>query len=397
MRLNLTHNTVAGLKPPPRGQADYWDTRTPGFGVRVSTGGAKTYVMMYRANGRKRRMVIGRFPVMGLADARDKARKYLGQVAAGEDPGAEKQAQRQGETFAELAALYLERWAAEHKKASSASEDKRMLEADLAAWNERKLETIGRADVIALLDRIVARGASIQANRTRALISKLFNFAIARGLVEHNPASHIPRPTAERTRDRVLSADEIRVLWLAAEHERPKVAALFKLALLTAARRTEILGMRWDEIDIASGWWTIPRERSKNGLAHRIPLVPCAVEVLRGLQLTSDDEFVFPGGRLERPVMNPQKWLRRIREVTGIANFRLHDLRRTVASNLTALGVPRLTVSKLLNHAEAGVTAVYDRHSYDGEKRAALLRWETRLREIVSGRSASAQVIALRA
>jgi integrase len=241
--------------------------------------------------------------------------------------------------------------------------------------------------MIGLRDEIASRGAAVQANRVRALISKMFNFAIGRSLTEHNAAHQIPRPTAERSRDRMLSSVEIRALWLASEGEPPKVCSLFKLAFLTAARRTEILGMRWDEVDFVGGWWTIPASRSKNSLAHRIPLGRGALETLRMLaeEPHSEHEYVFKGGRIGQPITNPQKWLRRIRERTGIEDFRLHDIRRSVASNLTALGVPRLTVSKLLNHVESSVTAVYDRHSYDPEKRAALLRWERRLGEIVMG------------
>jgi integrase len=398
MKANLTHAFVEAVKSPAGGQLDYWDAKTPGFGLRVSQGGSKTWLVRYYQNDHKRRLGLGRWPGMSLADARTAARRYLGQVANGNDPAVAKAEAKREPTFEELAALYLEHHAAQHKKPRSAAEDARMLRSDVAVWNERKLSAIKRADVIALLDEIVTRGAAIQANRVRALISKMFNFAIGRALIEHNPAHQIPRPTAERSRDRVLSADEIRALWLAVKDEPPKVSSLFKLAFLTAARRTEILGMRWDEIDFAGGWWTIPASRSKNGLAHRIPLVGGALETLRTLeaQPPQEREYVFNGGRLGQPVANPQKWLQRIREGTSIEDFRLHDIRRSVASNLTALGVPRLTVSKLLNHVETSITAVYDRHSYDAEKRVALVRWERRLREIVALRQETGKIVALR-
>jgi integrase len=289
--------------------------------------------------------------------------------------------------FAQFADLYIERHAMLRKKPRSVAEDRHMLALDLLpAWKYRRISKVGRRDVIALLDGIVARGAPIQANRVQALISKMFNFAVGRGLVDSNPAYRVPRSAPEHSRDRVLSDGEIRLLWRTLDGEQTRVAAAFKLALLTAARRSEVLGMRWGELDFDAGWWTIPAEPSKNGLSHRVPLVPAALPLLHALKEGSHDpEVVFLGGRLGRPVANPQKWLARIRRRAQLNDFRLHDLRRTVASNLTALGVPRLVVGKLLNHVETGVTAVYDRHSYDQEKRGALLKWERRLTEIITG------------
>jgi integrase len=259
----------------------------------------------------------------------------------------------------------------------------------LPKWRNRKAHEIRRADVLALLDAIVDRGAPVMANRTRALISKIFNFGIKRGVVEVNPAAGVENPGHERQRDRVLSEDEIQILWAALEHEPPRVAAIFRLGLLTAQRRSEILGMRWSELDLDAGWWTIPAERSKNNLAHRVPLAPQAATLLREIKGASLDEtLVFRGGRIGQPLANLQKPMRRIKRVSGI-DFKFHDLRRTTASHMTGIGVPRLVVSKILNHVERGITAVYDRHSYDAEKRRALLKWETWLNELLFGRGAS--------
>jgi integrase len=273
-----------------------------------------------------------------------------------------------------------------------------MIDKDLLPlWRHRKVSSIGRRDVIGLLDSVVARNAPIKANRLKALTSKIFAFALTRELVEYNPALGIPRPAPEHSRERVLSEDEIRHLWVALDAEPTHVAAAFKLLLLTAARRSEVLGMTWHEINLDGALWTLPAARSKNSTEHRIPLVPAAVALLHGIKDQSpDDEFVFPGGRSGCPVANPQKWLARLRKRAGIDDFRLHDLRRSVASHMTALGVPRLVVSKLLNHAESGVTSVYDRHSYDHEKRSALLSWERKLNQIVAGTLPVEKVTAIR-
>ena len=146
-------------------------------------------------------------------------------------------------------------------------------------------------------------------------------------------------------------------------------------------------GAAWAELDLGSAWWTIPAERSKNGLAHRVPLSPQAVRILKPWRETTDDsQWVFPSSRQKGPhIAHAQKAIERIVRASGV-QFRGHDLRRTAASLMVGAGVPRLVVSKILNHVETGVTAVYDRHGYDLEKRAALDVWGQRLDQIVSGK-----------
>jgi len=402
MKVNITSSFAEAVKPPAAGQIDCWDRKTSGFGLRVSMGGTKTWIVRYRQDGSRRRYLLGRFPQVSLADARQAARRYLGEVATGKDPAAERAQAKAEPTFAELATLYLERHAALHNKPRTVAEATRILRADiLPVWGQRKISSIGRKDIIALLDDIVARGAPIEANRVRALLSVMFGFALDRELVDAHPAYRIRRPAPEHSRDRVLSDDEIRQFWQALENEPLRVAAGFKLALLTAARSSEVFGMTWSEVDLDGGWWTLPAERSKNGKAHRIPLVASALTLLRALQNESKGcELVIRPGKLGRgswrPLRCPRNWLADIRRSAGLAHFTTHDLRRTVASKMTELGIPRLTVSKLLNHAEAGVTHVYDRHTYDAEKRAALLKWERRLTEIVEGATAPTKVVAIR-
>jgi integrase len=184
----------------------------------------------------------------------------------------------------------------------------------------------------------------------------------------------------------VLAEEEIRAVWKTLDGERPMIAALFRLRLLTAQRGGELHGARWEEMDLASGWWTIPAERSKNGLARRVPLSPQAVRVLKEWRPNvRDSPWVFPASRKGLHIAHAQKAIERIVEASKV-EFRGHDLRRTAASLMVGAGVPRLVVSKILNHVETGVTAVYDRHSYDLEKRAALDFWGRRLEAIVRGR-----------
>ncbi|MGO9264366.1 MAG: tyrosine-type recombinase/integrase [Candidatus Binataceae bacterium] len=387
MRHSLTAAFIESIKPTDK-RADYWDKKLPGFGLRVTENGVKTWTAMYRHGRRLRRLTIGGYPAISLADARDAAKRALRDAQLGADPASAKREARDAESFQELAHLYLERHAKIKKR--SWQEDERIIKSELVpAWGNWKVADIERKDVIALLDKIVERGAGVMANRTRALISKIYNFAILdRGMVEHNPAYKVANPGEEHQRDRVLGNAEIRALWKALDGEPIQIAAPFRLALLTAQRRGEVLGMAWSELDLDGGWWTIPAERAKNKLTHRVPLAPQALAILRERRagVAMDTPYVFPGPR-HKPISNPQKWLRRIKKISGI-EFKFHDLRRTAASLMTGIGIERLVVSKILNHVERSITAVYDRHSYDNEKRAALLKWDIRLGEIVTGQGA---------
>ncbi|MEM7481064.1 MAG: tyrosine-type recombinase/integrase [Acidobacteriota bacterium] len=378
--IHLTDRRLQALEAG-RYQVDYWDESLPGFGVRVSPSGRKSFVVMYYAASGKRRMTLGPYPALGLADARQRAKAVLYDVALGNDPHLQKQAERHAETFDELAAEFLERHSKPKKR--SWQEDERLIEKELKPhWKGRKARDIGRRDVILVLDRIAERGAPIMANRTRALISTMFNFGIGRDIVEQNPTIGVPRPGKERQRDRVLNEAEIRTLWQTLDTQEPVMAATFKMRLLTAQRGIEVLTMRWE--DIEGDWWTIPGSAAKNGLAHRVPLSPQALALIEELRsITGDSPWVFESQR--RPgthIKAVQKAAERVAQDSGVS-FVCHDLRRTAASFMTSAGISRLVVSKILNHVESGVTAVYDRHSYDAEKRQALVLWGDRLERIL--------------
>ena len=388
-KTNLTARTLEALKPLARGQVDYWDASLPGFGVRVSPGGRKAWVLMYRIGSRKRRLTLGTYPPMMLADARDEAKAALLTVQKGSDPAAEKFEWRKAQTFAQLAELYLEKHAKPNKK-SWRLDEKALWRDVIPRLGNRRAREITRRDIRDLLDDIKARGSPIQANRTFEIMRKLFNWAIAEDYLPDSPCQKISKPAKENRRDRVLKEDEIRAVWQAMEAEQPLVAALFKLRLLTAQRGGEVASMRWEDIDFPTSWWTIPGERTKNGLSHRVPLSPLALEILDRLKTERlEPPWIFPSPKPGRHLEHMVQATRRIRNRSGV-EFVPHDLRRTAASYMTGMGMPRLTVKKILNHVESDVTATYDRHSYDQEKRQALEAWGQRLEEIVSGRAVAA-------
>ena len=310
-------------------------------------------------------------------------------------------AARGGARFAEVARAYLERHAKPRKR--SWREDARILARDvLPRWGARCARSITAREVRELLDAIVDRGAPIQANRTFAVVRRIFNWAAApdRAFVpqSHNPCRGLERPAPERQRERVLNDRELRAVWRALEGEGGQVAGLFQLYLLTAQRDGELRTMAWADVDLDAGWWIVPGERSKNGHAHRVPLSALAVGVLRALPRTRASRWVFPTPRQSATGHRARiyKAVHRLRRASGVTDFTPHDLRRTAASGMTSMGIPRLTVAKLLNHAERGVTAVYDRYGYDREKREALEAWATRLETIVRGDGERTRVIGFR-
>jgi integrase len=189
-------------------------------------------------------------------------------------------------------------------------------------------------------------------------------------------------------RDRVLSDEEIKQVWGACGQLDHVLEIYFKIALLTAQRGGEVRVMRWDDVDLVTGWWTIPAQITKNGLAHRVPLSHAAYDLLRQCQATASSPWVFPSPRLpQRPVKNVHTPAGRL-AVQSSVTFVPHDLRRTAASHMTSMGIPRLVVAKILNHVEPGVTKVYDRHSYDAEKRQALEAWGRKVMALVTGETA---------
>ncbi len=388
---NLTAAFVEKVKSNGK-RTDYFDTSLPGFSLRVSENGVKSWCVSYRFAGKWTRHTFGAFPVIKLSEAREMARDALHDVVHGINPATKKKTERCADTFDYLANEYLERHAKIKKR--SWREDARILKTDLLpAFGGMRAKDISRRDVRTLLDRKAAT-APIMANRIRATLRKIFNWGIAAEIIDGNPVFLVPAPGRERQRDRVLTEDEIKTIWKALEadktsgdsmHRREKLlsAAISKLRLLTAQRGGEVMGMEWSEID--GDWWTIPGEKTKNGLAHRVPLTAPALRILAEVRSAfAGSRFVFPSPkRDDRPIRNPQKALERIQKATEIG-FVGHDFRRTAASHMTGMGIPRLTVKKILNHVEREVTAVYDRYSYDAEKREALEAWSKRLMLMVS-------------
>ena len=385
----LTDAKIRGLPKPPK-RTVLFEEGT-GFGLRLEPSGRKSFILFYWFNGKKDGVTLGRYPKLSLADARAVVAKIKQKIERGEDPKVEiKETQRANRNFytvGDLCHEYIERHAKVKKK--SWKEDQRILAKDIIPiWNRRKASDIKRKDVIGLLDNIVERGAAIQANRTLAVIRRMFNFGIERDILEFSPCTAVKAPAKENIKDRVLSDEEIKALWGQldkCESLDRRIALSLKLMLITGQRKVECLHLKITDID--KGWWSIPKEISKNGKPHRIFLSPQATEIISlAKELLPESDLVFPSPRTGKSFLGSSidHALRktRVKKIIKI-DFTPHDLRRTASSMMTAMGTPLLTVSKILNHAEAGVTAKhYDHYAYDKEKKEALIKWGKKIEQI---------------
>jgi len=385
----LTDKMLKGLKPAASGQIDIWDELLPGFGVRVGTTGRKSFFVGTRIKGKYRRVTLSPpYDLLSLADARTKAKAIMADAHAGIGPEVRKKREEKG-TFRAVAESFMQDYASKHR---TRDEMQRMIDHDLADWHERQISEISRADIKELL-RVKARTAPIMANRVKALVSKIFTWALKEEIIDASPALSLDPPGGsekDRQRTRKLGADEIKLVWESFGRMGYPFGPLFKLLLVTGQRRSEVAGMKWSEI--ADDGWHIPNERAKRGKGHLVPLSSFAREIIA--DLPQFGEHVFRSRRQDKPV---QGWSKaKVRVDAKLPGWRLHDLRRTFATQLRSLGVDRLVVSKLLNHAEAGVTHIYDRYAADPEKSAAMERWANRLREIISGAPAE-NVVQIRA
>lgn len=366
------------LKPPAAGRKDYFDDELRGLGLRVSSSGNMSWFVFYRLLGdrtTRRHTLKPNYPYLSLGEARDQARALLVEIKRGKDPAGERRAEQKAPTFREVAEEFLEKHA---KKRRKYPEYVRALEKDvLPAWGGIKAKDIRRRDVIDLLDAIAERPAPIQSNRTLALVRKVFNWAISRDILDFNPCTQVKPVAEENERDRVLDDDEISRAWLAFGALGSRVGSVFKLMLLTAQRGGEVRKMRWGDVDLATGWWTIPAEVAKNNRTHRVPLTVPALEIIKEIrQSHPDPEYVFPSPtRQGQPISEIQKAFQRARISSGIEDFVAHDLRRSASTGMRRIGVPREDVKKVLNHKEADVTGRYDRYECDPEKRRALETW----------------------
>lgn len=370
-----------------------------GLYLVVLTTGIKTWVLRYRFDNRARRLYLGQYPAISLSEARQHAAEAKQKVLRGIDPGEIKKQEREkakkAPTFSDMLEEF---WSRELKEKISGPETKRLLERDcLPTWKHTKVKSITRRDIVILLDKVRDR-APITANRVHGALTRFFNFCAERGVIDDSPCTRIKK-TKEKSRDRILTDDEIKILWANLDEidiwHNTRLA--IKFLLVTGQRPGEVVNMTWDEI--INDVWTIPAERMKNKEPHSIPLTETALDILESAKGFQNSKFVFASSydNGQKPISRPSMGRAILRHLKngnqdrnkvnkknlGIEKFTPHDLRRTVRSKLAELGVDDVVAERVLSHKLQGIAAVYNRYDYLSEKRQALEKWERHLRRLV--------------
>ena len=396
-QLKLTDAAVARIKPPEKGQAEFFDALLPSFGLRVSYSGTKAWFVMTRVDRKLIRMTLGRYPMLSLADARAKAREVIQCAASGVDPRRVEQDLRRKmddearTTFGMVAEQFMTKHVRSNLRPATAREYQRILFGqDTEAWRARPIASIEKRDVMAVIEAIEARGAESASIRSLAYLRKFFGWCADRDLIATPPTDRVRRPRAVQARERVLSQRELQLALRAFDEEGGAFGRLFRFVALTGQRRGEVAGMRWEELRDLKGEapiWEMPGARTKNRRVHFVPLVPAAIRIIEAAPRTGQFVFTATG---DRPVSGFSKSKTRIdQRVANIAasvgqpqpaHWTLHDLRRTMVTVMNEdLGIAPHVVEAVVNHvtgsAKTGVAGVYNRALYLTERWQALMAW----------------------
>jgi integrase len=405
-RRPFTDRYLASLKAAP-GRYDVLDPSRKGLMLRITPHGTKTFYFRYKRAGRAQRIMIGHYPIVTLRSAYETHADLTKRLHRGEEvrgarnlgirsTGAANAPAEPQLTVGDLAKEFIDRYVYRERKQPREAELSIQTNI-LRYWRNRPAKGITRRDGVLLLDRIVDRGAPVMGNRICALLSQMFRFGVERGMLEASPFISMPRPGGtEKGRRRKLDEREVRIFWKKLTRSRlnAEVRLALKLILVTAQRPGEVALAAWEEFDLKRRVWTIPPERSKNGQQHHVPLSDLALTLIRHLRRRfGETRYLIPsrcwrardGGPITVRALS--QGIRDRRAFFALPDFTPHDLRRTAASLMTASGVPRLHVEKVLNHTIDDVAEIYDRHDYSAEKRAALERLAECLDRILRDRS----------
>lgn len=392
----LTAAAVEKLKAPEKGQVDHFDGSHPGLALRISYGGRKSWTFHYRLHGKQRRLTLGTFPAMSLAEAREAWRIAWQEKERGADPAAEKQEAKRQEpdTVKTVSEDFINRYCRPRNR--TADEVERLFAIYvLPVIGHMPIEAVSKRDVLRLLDKAEKSGATVRVNRVLSNLKRFFNWCVERGLIDTSPAANVKPPIKEMARDRVLSDVEVKAFMSACERMGEPFGRVMLMLLYTGQRRDEVSAARWSEFDLTSKIWTLPADRVKNNRVHTLPLSTQVCAMIGGIIKEQDEPYLFParfsrtGSKTPRPVSGFTRAkqrldalmleeLRKADPEAELEPWRLHDLRRTAASGMARMGVGIHVVEKILNHVSgslSGVAGVYNRHSYQDEMRSALQGW----------------------
>lgn len=401
--MKLTAATVEKMQPTDRRQ-EIPDSLCTGLYLTVQPSGKKGWQVRYRHGGVHRRMTLGAYPLLSLADARQRAREALAAATEGRDPAEEVKAAKAPklEDNRDKIKTLLVQYDKRHlSKLKSGEVVRRELDRFVVAtWGERDIRSITKRDVIDLLDGIADSGRVVTANRVRAYLNKFLNWAVERDILPLSPATGVKPVAKEVSRDRVLSDDEIRWFWQACDAEGRPWGPLGKLLLLTGQRLGEVTGM--SDREVSGDLWHLSRDRTKNGRPHDVPLSQAAQGILDGMDRIQGRAGLYHTTNGKTPLSGFHKGRARLAdrmveiafeeagETVEIPHWTFHDLRRTAATGMARLGIPVRVTESVLNHVSGtggGIVSVYQRHDYADEKRQALDAWARFVVDLTDGGS----------
>jgi integrase len=390
MRLN--DRTVTASSPIlPRGKNEtiFFDEDMPGFGLRLREGGSRTWVYQYWLGDRSRRVTLGKWPKLSAKQARELVDHLAAKVALGQDPAEAKFEDRARKTsFGDIAGLYLAAQAT-RLRPRSLVEVERHLNVHAKPLHGQPVDKLRREEVADLLTVLAANSGPVAANRVRASITAMLNWAMKAGKVEANPAAFTNKES-ETSRPRVLTADELRDVWAALPDG--DYGTIVRLLILTGQRRTEIGDLRWSEIDAKRSKITLPAIRTKNGRAHVIPIADAVRALIAAIPQKDGRDFLFGfgnsgfagwskcKGRLDAAINANRK--------KPMLPWTIHDCRRTAATMMADIGIQPHIIEAVLNHAsghKGGIAGVYNHSEYETEKREALKLWAKHVLKLVGG------------
>ncbi len=367
-RAKLTDRLVRGLEPGPDGIRVVRDTEQKGLAVRVFHNGLKTFVISYTVHGRKRVMKIGSYPDWTVLAARKQCTEYRRRIDMGDDPLEVRSTLRKAPTVREMAERYLRDHLPRLRASSQRNYEASIVGTILPALGAKKVSELTFDDCEAL-HRRASRSAPTSANRHIAVLRRMLNLAMQWGWIDKNPASGIEM-NAEVKRDRYLNREEMsRLKDALATHPQQDSCDAIRFMIYTGCRRGEALGAKWDQFSDDLRTWTKSASSTKQKRVHRVPVFEGAVEILRIRKREASSEWVFPS-RGGQPLAEVKRTWQRVREVAGIPDVRLHDLRHTWASIAVSKGLSLPMIGAMLGHSQTQTTARYA-HLFDDPLREA--------------------------
>jgi integrase len=392
--MKLDAKTVVALDLAGKRDLIVFDEELPGFGLRLRASGdrvRRSWIAQYRAAGRTRRVLLGSAEKVAPPDARKAARKILAEVALGGDPQGTKAAVRREAARTVRSAIdsYLQARQPELRPGSYRIARLYLTGPYFRPLHPLAVGSVTRTDVAVAVRAIVGKHSTVTAAAARRFLSAFFGWAIAEGLLgdSANPVDGSFCPDGPAARDRVLADDELVAVWRACEGD--DFGKIVRLLTLLGSRRQEVGGLRWSELDLDAGTWALPAARSKNRRAHTIALPAAALNIIRSVPRSARDHLFG-----DRALDGFTNWVSGKRELDrrlagAVKSWRLHDVRRTVATGLADIGVEPHVIEQILNHQsghKGGLHGVYNRSTYAAAAKAALERWGSQVEALASGK-----------